>query len=174
MKTETVIWLELKWRKNHCRTNTSVRINKEIQKSRSVRVNNRDPSKKVNHKSKAIWYRKIITGGFYPSTFACSHFSPKIQFLYCLFSSLSLWGGGHQSFRNSSLQIAEISTLSCLFIIFACSDSNLSLNFKLLWGVFKTHWLERYVQLFFMCLYKYLNQRKPIVNTMENLLRVIF
>ena len=29
---------------------------------------------------------------FYPSTFAYSHFSSKIQFLNCLLSSLSLWG----------------------------------------------------------------------------------
>ena len=35
--------------------------------------------------------RKLCLG-FYPSFFAYSHFPPKIQFLYCLFGSLSPWG----------------------------------------------------------------------------------
>ena len=33
-----------------------------------------------------------LMSGFYPSTFVYSHFYAKIQFLYCLLSSLSLWG----------------------------------------------------------------------------------
>ena len=43
------------WRKSHCRTNTSVRRKKEIQKSRSVRVKVTDSSRKVNYLSKVIW-----------------------------------------------------------------------------------------------------------------------
>ena len=34
----------------------------------------------------------IRTAGFYPSTFVYSRFSPKIQFLYCLLSSVAPWG----------------------------------------------------------------------------------
>ena len=49
------------WRESHRRTNTSVRRKKEIQKSRSVGVTIRDPSRKVNHLNKVIWERKIIT-----------------------------------------------------------------------------------------------------------------
>ena len=49
------------WRESHCRTNTNVRRKKEIQKSRTMRITVLDPSRKVNHLSKAIWDRKIIT-----------------------------------------------------------------------------------------------------------------
>ena len=49
------------WRESHCRTNSSVRRKKEIQKSRTVKVTVRDPSRKVNHLSKVIWDGKIIT-----------------------------------------------------------------------------------------------------------------
>ena len=37
-------------------------------------------------------YVTNMTSGFYPSTFVYSRFFPKIQFLFCLLSSLSLWG----------------------------------------------------------------------------------
>ena len=37
---------------NHCRTNTSVKKNKSIQKNRTVRITVTDPSRKVNHLSK--------------------------------------------------------------------------------------------------------------------------
>ena len=43
------------WKESHCRTNTSVRRNKKIPKSRAVRITIRDPSKKVNHLSKVIF-----------------------------------------------------------------------------------------------------------------------
>ena len=49
------------WRENNCRTNTAVRRNKSIQKSRTVRVTARDSSRKVNQLSKIIWDRKKIT-----------------------------------------------------------------------------------------------------------------
>ena len=48
-------------RESHCRTNTSFRRKKEIQKSRTVRVTVRDPRRKVNHLSNVVWDRKIIT-----------------------------------------------------------------------------------------------------------------
>ena len=43
------------WRKSHCRTNTSVRRKKQIQKSRTARTKVRDASRKVNHLSKVVW-----------------------------------------------------------------------------------------------------------------------
>ena len=49
------------WRGSHCRTNTSIIRKKEIQKSRAVRVTVRDLSRKINHLSKVICDRKIIT-----------------------------------------------------------------------------------------------------------------
>ena len=49
------------WRENHCRKNASIRRKKEIEKSRTVRVTVRDPSRKVKHLCKAIWDRKVIT-----------------------------------------------------------------------------------------------------------------
>ena len=49
------------WRESHCRANTSVRRKKEIQKSRTMRITVWDPSRKVNHLSKVIWDRKIMT-----------------------------------------------------------------------------------------------------------------
>ena len=49
------------WRESHCKTNTSIRRKKEIQKSRTVRITVRDLSRKVNHLSMVIWNRKIMT-----------------------------------------------------------------------------------------------------------------
>ena len=49
------------WRESQCRTNTSARRKKQIKKSRTTRVTVRDLSRKVNHLSKVIWDRKIIT-----------------------------------------------------------------------------------------------------------------
>ena len=49
------------WRESHCRTNTSIRRKKEIQKSRTIRITVRDQSRKVNHLNKVIWDKKIIT-----------------------------------------------------------------------------------------------------------------
>ena len=49
------------WRETDCRTNTSIRREKETQKSRTMRITVWDLSKKLNHLSKVIWDRKIIT-----------------------------------------------------------------------------------------------------------------
>ena len=48
-------------RESHWRVNTSIRRKKEIQKSRAMRITVWDLSRKVNHLSKVIWHRKIIT-----------------------------------------------------------------------------------------------------------------
>ena len=50
------------WRESHCRTNTSFRGNETS--SRTMRVTVRDPSRRVNHLSKVVWNRKIITEFF--------------------------------------------------------------------------------------------------------------
>ena len=49
------------WRENHYRANVSIRRKKKIQMSRTVTVTFRDPSRKVNHLSKFIWDREIVT-----------------------------------------------------------------------------------------------------------------
>ena len=49
------------WRESHCRTNTSIRRKKEIQKSRTMRITVWDLSRKVNHLTKVIWDVKVIT-----------------------------------------------------------------------------------------------------------------
>ena len=47
------------WKESHCRTNTSIRREKKIQKSRTVRVTVWDPSRKVNHLSKVVWDHQV-------------------------------------------------------------------------------------------------------------------
>ena len=42
---------------------------------------------------------------FYPSTFACSRFSSKIQFLYCLLNSVAPWGGPMVDTKGKTFQI---------------------------------------------------------------------
>ena len=42
------------WREGHCRTKTSIRRKKEIQKSRTARVTVKDSSRKVNYLSKLL------------------------------------------------------------------------------------------------------------------------
>ena len=49
------------WRESHCRTNSRVGRKKEIEKSRTVRITFWVPNGKVNHLSKVVWDRKIIT-----------------------------------------------------------------------------------------------------------------
>ena len=48
------------WRESHCRTDTSIRKKKEIQKGRAERITAWDPSWKVNHLIKLVWdYYKL-------------------------------------------------------------------------------------------------------------------
>ena len=49
------------WRESDQRRNASIRRKKEIQKSRTVIITVWDLSRKVNHLSKIVWDRKIIT-----------------------------------------------------------------------------------------------------------------
>ena len=51
----------LQFREIHCRTNTSIRKKKEIQKTRTLRVTVKDPSRKFISLSKVIWDRRIMT-----------------------------------------------------------------------------------------------------------------
>ena len=53
METEAATWSE--GRESHCRSNTSIRRKKEIQKYRTVRITAWDPSRKVNHLIKVVW-----------------------------------------------------------------------------------------------------------------------
>ena len=49
------------WRESYCRTNTTMRRKKEIQKSGTMRITVWDLSRKVNHLKNIIWDRNIIT-----------------------------------------------------------------------------------------------------------------
>ena len=49
------------WRESQCKTNTSIRRKKEIQRSKTLRLTVREPSRKLNHLSKIIRDRKMIT-----------------------------------------------------------------------------------------------------------------
>ena len=49
------------WRESNCRSNAGVWRKKEIQKSMTVKITVWNPSRKVNHLSKVVWDRKIIT-----------------------------------------------------------------------------------------------------------------
>ena len=49
-----------RWTESHCRTNTSVRRKKWIQKSSTIRITVWDLSRKVKQFSKVVWDRKII------------------------------------------------------------------------------------------------------------------
>ena len=61
IKTETKIWSEFSnGRKAIVEQNNSVRRNKEIQKSRTVRITVWDLGKKVNHPSKVVWDLKAM------------------------------------------------------------------------------------------------------------------
>ena len=74
MKWGLLLWIWLKvtgnwdntsriseWMESHCRTNTSIRRNKYVQKSRTMRITAWDLHRKVSHLSKVIWDRKLIT-----------------------------------------------------------------------------------------------------------------
>ena len=49
------------WRESHCITNTSIRRKTQVQKSRTMRITVWNLHRKVNHLSKVIWDRKVIT-----------------------------------------------------------------------------------------------------------------
>ena len=54
-----MIWIS-QWRGRHCRTKTSVRQKKEIQKRWTVRITAWDTSRKVKHMSKVVWdYKRL-------------------------------------------------------------------------------------------------------------------
>ena len=121
-----------------------------------------------------IWWLKkrlmLLWSRFCPSTLVSSRFPPKIQFLYCLLSP----HGEHQrkNVLNLGLQIAGkciSDTLSDYRSIvctsFFCNGSNFSWNVKVLWAVSKKNWLERCIQLSFICVCKYLNQNIRRIGT---------
>ena len=48
-------------------------------------------SNKSKYKIAGIGILKGVKAGIYASTSVCGHFSPKIQFFYCLLSSVAPW-----------------------------------------------------------------------------------
>ena len=61
METDYKMIRICQWRESHCRTNTSNRRKKEIQKRGTMRITVWNPNRKVNHLSKVIWDWKNIT-----------------------------------------------------------------------------------------------------------------
>ena len=108
----------------------------------------------------------ITFTGFYPSTFVYSHFPSRIQFLYCLLSSVAQWGGPMVDNQQEIFEIYMCRSLENAFFL------NFSWSFRILWGILKKSWQKGYIQLSFMCVCKYLNQRVRIVGEIENLSRV--
>ena len=114
-------------------------------------------SKILKRAYKRVYWPTAGLTGFYPSTFVYSHFPPKVQFHYCFLSSVALWGGPmvdtkENFFWNLNLQIGGKSIFLGFF----------GWILRVLWGFLKKRWLERYIQLFFMNVCKYLNQRVRI------------
>ena len=94
-------------------------------------------------------FKKAKRGGFYLSIFVNSRISPKIQFLGYLFSSVPLCDGPILDIKGKSFE-----TPADRWKIY------FSWNFRVSWRVLKKNWPERYIQLFFMLIWKYINQRE--------------
>ena len=65
--------------------------------------------------------------GFYSSTFIYSHFSTKIKFLYCLLSSVALWGSPMVETEGNIFEFQVCRLLENAFFM----------DFRVLWGVLK-------------------------------------
>ena len=83
------------WRENHCRTNTSIRRKKEIQKNRTMRIKVWNLSRKINHLSKINWDRKIIRL-HQVDQFHQNRGRIKIFFSKSSYSPLNLWVISHE------------------------------------------------------------------------------
>ena len=85
--------------------------------------------------------------------FCLQPFSLKIQFLYSLRSSVAPWSGPMVDTEEKVFEIQVCSWLENAFFL------DFAWNFRVLWGVLKKGRLERYIELSFMCVCQYLNQR---------------
>ena len=104
----------------------------------------------------------IINGmtSFYGSTFVYSRFPTK--FLYWFLSSVAPWSSTMVDTEEKTFEIyACRSAKNALFLVF-------SWIFKVSWEVLKKIWLERYIQLSFMRVCKYLNQRVRRIGCFKN------
>ena len=68
---------------------------------------------------------------FYSGTFVYSRFSPKIEFLYCLLSSVAPWGGCMVDNEGEIFEIYMCRSLENAFFL------DFPWNFRVLWGVLK-------------------------------------
>ena len=97
--------------------------------------------------------KKGIIIGFYPSSFVYSRLSSKIRFLYCFLGSVAPCGGPmidtewnfFFKFRPANCQKMHFSRI---FIG----------NLEFYGDIWKGSWLERYIELSFLCVCMYLNQ----------------
>ena len=94
-----------------------------------------------------------MIAGFYPNTFVYSTFLPKIQFLQCFLSSMAQWGGPMVDTKQKMSEIQVCRYLKNAFFL------NFSRNFRVC----------TYIQDFFMCACRYLNQKlKEQANRIKN------
>ena len=100
--------------------------------------------------------RDILNQNFIQALLSTAIFSQRFSFFtVCLVQwPMGCPQGRHQrkNFWNLGLQIAG----KFIFLIFFW-------NFRVSWGVLRISWLERYIQLSFMHVCKYLNQRVRII-----------
>ena len=108
-----------------------------------------------------LTFKFFITSGTqiftYGSRLLSKHFclqprslKDSVYLLFAYFSGTAGWSLGRYQrdhFSNLGLQISG----KCIFLDFYW-------NFRVSWRVLKRNWLERYIQLCFMCVCKYLNQ----------------
>ena len=105
------------------------------------------PTEAVAHK---CFIQKLFKNlGFYSNTSFYSRFSPKIEFLYRLLSLISSWGAPMVVTKGKICEIyvsrwkiagklisdtlSDCRSIACTS--FVSSDSNLSWNFRVSWGV---------------------------------------
>ena len=79
---------------------TDIQIHRQASRLHTtIPVKKSQKHKGLSHKNIASYkitskrLKHLFFPGFYPNTFLYSRFSPKIEFLYCLLSSVAPWGG---------------------------------------------------------------------------------
>ena len=99
-------------------------------------------------------------------------FSPKDPFFHSFLSSLSPWGVPRRQWLHSLYIVHKhdffsvnfswkyLHSVMFAYICFVCNGSNFCQNFRVLWGVLKKSWQERWIHIALMRVYRYLSQSK--------------
>ena len=104
-----------------------ISISKFCQIFKPYKMQSLNPSTNQNHR-KFYLNCQIICDiifsthpGFYPSTFGCSRFSPKLQFLQCLLGSLSLNLGVQFTGKCISNTFSDCRSIACTSFVWSNS-----------------------------------------------------